>query len=80
MSGRNHRDFHASVNSSRKCILCCIKLAIPIKKITPALVQDIAPDTLRHRIGLTYEAEAEEITTDKIISQVLEQTPVPATQ
>lgn len=48
--------------------------------LTPALVQDIAPDTLRHRIGLTYEAEAEEITTDKIISQVLEQTPVPATQ
>jgi len=48
--------------------------------LTPALVQDIAPDTLRHRIGLTFEAEAEEITTDKIISQVLEQTPVPATQ
>jgi len=48
--------------------------------LTPALVQDIAPDTLRHRVGLTYEAEAEEITTDKIIAQVLEQTPVPATQ
>lgn len=47
--------------------------------LTPALVQDIASDTLRHRIGLTYEAEAEEITTDKIIAQVVEQTPVPAT-
>ncbi len=47
--------------------------------LSPALVQEIAPDVLRHRIGLTYEAEAEEVTPDKIISQVLERTPVPAT-
>jgi MoxR-like ATPase len=46
--------------------------------LTPALVQDIAADVLRHRIGLTYEAEAEEITADKIIRQVIERTPVPA--
>jgi len=46
--------------------------------LTPALVQEIAVDVLRHRIGLTYEAEAEEITADKIIAQVIEQTPVPA--
>ncbi|MCF7689235.1 MAG: MoxR family ATPase [Cephaloticoccus sp.] len=46
--------------------------------LTPALVQEIAPDVLRHRIGLTYEAEAEEITPDKIVRQVLERTPVPA--
>uniref|UniRef100_UPI00404A2E2C AAA family ATPase n=1 Tax=Cephaloticoccus sp. TaxID=1985742 RepID=UPI00404A2E2C len=47
--------------------------------LTPALVQEIATDVLRHRIGLTYEAEAEEITADKIIAQVIERTPVPAT-
>ena len=41
-------------------------------------MQELAPDILRHRLGLTYEAEAEEITTDKIISQLLERTPVPA--
>jgi len=46
--------------------------------LSPALVQELAPDVLRHRIGLTYEAEAEEVTTDQIISQVIERTPVPA--
>jgi len=44
----------------------------------PALVQELAPDVMRHRVGLTYEAEAEEITADKIIAGVLEKTPVPA--
>ena len=33
---------------------------------------------MRHRIGLTYEAEAEEISPDKIIAQVVTSTPVPA--
>ena len=46
--------------------------------LSPALVQELAPDVLRHRIGLTYEAEAEEITPDKIVAQVVERTPVPA--
>jgi MoxR-like ATPase len=41
-------------------------------------VQDLARDVLRHRIGLTYEAEAEDISPDRIISQVIERTPVPA--
>lgn len=45
--------------------------------VSPSLIQDIAPDVLRHRIGLTYEAEAEEINADKLIAQVLEKTPVP---
>jgi MoxR-like ATPase len=48
--------------------------------VSPGLIQELAPDVLRHRVGLTYEAEAEEITADKIIAQVLEQTPVPATK
>jgi MoxR-like ATPase len=46
--------------------------------VSPALIQELAPDVLRHRIGLTYEAEAEEITTDRIVAQVLQRTPVPA--
>jgi MoxR-like ATPase len=46
--------------------------------VSPALLQELAPDILRHRLGLTYEAEAEEITTDKIIGQILARTPVPA--
>jgi len=46
--------------------------------LSPALVQEVFHDCLRHRVGLTYEAEAEELTSDKILAQVLERTPVPA--
>ncbi len=46
--------------------------------LSPALVQEIFHDALRHRVGLTYEAEAEELTADKILAQALERTPVPA--
>jgi MoxR-like ATPase len=46
--------------------------------VSPALIQELAPDVMRHRIGLTYEAEAEEISPDQIIAQVVAQTPVPA--
>ncbi|MBI5381277.1 MAG: MoxR family ATPase [Opitutae bacterium] len=45
--------------------------------LSPALVQEIAPEVLRHRVGLTYEAEAEEVTTDRIIADVIAKTPVP---
>jgi MoxR-like ATPase len=46
--------------------------------VTPALVQELAPDILRHRVGLTYEAEAEELTADDIVEAILDETPVPA--
>ena len=45
---------------------------------TPEVVQDVFLDALRHRVGLTYEAEAEETTTDEILKGVLERVPVPA--
>jgi MoxR-like ATPase len=45
--------------------------------LSPALIQELAPDVLRHRLGLTYEAEAQEITPDAVISQVVSSTPVP---
>jgi MoxR-like ATPase len=45
--------------------------------VAPSLVQELAPDVLRHRIGLTYEAEADNLTTDSIVAQVLAQTPMP---
>src|SRR6185295_18534817 len=45
--------------------------------VSPALVQEVAHDVLRHRIGLTYEAEAEEVDADKIIGEVIKKTPVP---
>lgn len=46
--------------------------------VTPALVQELAPDILRHRVGLTYEAEAEGLTPDAIIRDLLKSVPVPA--
>lgn len=45
--------------------------------VTPALIQDLAADVLRHRIGLTYEAEAQDLTADVIVAQVIAQTAVP---
>ena len=45
--------------------------------VGPALVQELAPDVLRHRVGLTYEAEAEDLTADRVVAQVVERTPVP---
>ena len=45
--------------------------------VIPEDIKKIAPDVLRHRIILTYEALAEELTTDKIISSILEKVPVP---
>jgi MoxR-like ATPase len=36
-----------------------------------------SPDVLRHRIILTYEAEAQAVTTDAIIKKVFNAVPVP---
>jgi MoxR-like ATPase len=40
-------------------------------------VKELAPDVLRHRIVPTYEAEAEEISTDALIARLLDRIPVP---
>ena len=45
--------------------------------VTPQDVKDVAWDVLRHRILLTYEAEAEEKTSDDIIRELLTAIPVP---
>ena len=45
--------------------------------VTPTDVKKVAPEILRHRVLLSYEAEAEQITTDQIVSQILEGVPVP---
>ena len=44
---------------------------------TPQDVKEIAHDVLRHRIMLTYEAEAEELTPDAVITTILNTIPVP---
>lgn len=45
--------------------------------VIPDDVKAIANDVLRHRIGLTYEAEAENITAEMIVEQVLQAVNVP---
>jgi MoxR-like ATPase len=45
--------------------------------VTPEDVKSIAPDVMRHRISLTYEAEAEEVTSETILTRILEALPVP---
>jgi MoxR-like ATPase len=41
--------------------------------VTPDDVKAIAPDVLRHRVLTTYEAEAEEVTSDDIVQKILAQ-------
>jgi MoxR-like ATPase len=45
--------------------------------VIPEDVRSIAYDILRHRIAVTYEAEAEEITSENIISEILNNVEVP---
>ncbi len=45
--------------------------------VTPQDVKDLALDVLRHRVMVSYEAEAENITAEDIIQKILETLPVP---
>ncbi|MBT8399677.1 MAG: MoxR family ATPase [Rhodothermia bacterium] len=45
--------------------------------VTPEDVRSIAMDVLRHRVAITYEAEAEEIDSENIVQQVLDTVEVP---
>ena len=45
--------------------------------VIPEDVRAVAHDVLRHRIGLTYEAEANNINSDEIISKILNKVEVP---
>ncbi len=45
--------------------------------VTPQDVKSMAPDVLRHRVALTYEAEAEEKTSEHVVHEVLNHIPVP---
>jgi MoxR-like ATPase len=45
--------------------------------VMPEDVKEIAPDVLRHRIVPTYEAEAQNLTSDDLVERLLERVPVP---
>jgi MoxR-like ATPase len=45
--------------------------------VVPEDVRSISKDVLRHRIGLTYEAEAENVNVENVVDEVLRMIPVP---
>ena len=45
--------------------------------VTPQDIKDVAYDVLRHRVILTYEAEAEQMTSEDVIKTILNTVPVP---
>jgi MoxR-like ATPase len=45
--------------------------------VTPDDVQAICRDVMRHRIGLTYEAEADDLTVEQVLGEILSRVPVP---
>jgi MoxR-like ATPase len=45
--------------------------------VTPQDVKDVAPDVLRHRVIVSYEAEAEDKTSDDIVKTILDHVLVP---
>ena len=45
--------------------------------VTPDDVKAVAPDVLRHRVILSFEAEAQEVTSQQIITKILTALPTP---
>jgi MoxR-like ATPase len=45
--------------------------------VTPDDVKSLGLDVLRHRVVLTYEAEAEDVTADELLRKIFETIPVP---
>jgi MoxR-like ATPase len=45
--------------------------------VIPEDVRAIALDVLRHRVGLTYEAEAENVKSEEIVNEILNRVDVP---
>jgi MoxR-like ATPase len=45
--------------------------------VIPEDVRTICPDVLRHRVAVTYEAEAEEVTSEQVVTEILNHIEVP---
>jgi MoxR-like ATPase len=74
-----HIDYGASPRASIWLILAGKAHALLNSRgyVMPEDIKAVSHDVLRHRIILSYEAEAEEITTDNIIDKILEKIKVP---
>ena len=71
--------FGGSPRASINMALAAKALAFTKRRgyVIPEDVRAVCPDVMRHRIGLTYEAEAENITVKEIIEKVLNTVEVP---
>lgn len=71
--------FGASPRASLALYQACRALALlrGHEHVSPALVQEIAPAVLRHRLGLSYEAEAAGLTPESVVREILARVPVP---
>ena len=78
-SVRPYIQYGASPRASISLALAARAIAFLHRRgyVIPEDVREVAPDVLRHRIGLTYEAEAAEVSTDEIITQILNSVEVP---
>ena len=45
--------------------------------MTPEDIQSLAPDVLRHRVLLSYEAEADGVDSDRFVAEILSRVAVP---
>lgn len=70
---KNYISFGASPRASINLSIAARAMAFLKNRafVIPEDVKEIAKDVLRHRIGLSFEAEAEEITSDDIIEKIL---------
>ncbi len=72
-------DFGASPRASINLVIAAKANAFIKRRgfVTPEDIRNIGLDVLRHRIGITYEAEAEEITSEDIVRKIFDTIEVP---
>jgi len=72
-------DFGASPRASINLILAARALAFLRGReyVLPQDVRDLAPDVIRHRLVLSYEALAENVQADELLARILSTVPVP---
>ena len=70
---KNYINFGASPRASINLVIAAKALAFLKNRafVIPEDVKEIAKDVLRHRIGLSFETEAENINTNQIIDRIL---------
>lgn len=76
---KQYIDFGGSPRASINLAKACKAYAFIKRRgyVVPEDVRAIVQDVLRHRIGLTYEAEAANVTTEDVISQIINKVEVP---